>query len=48
MEFQPCGLEMEMERYVVDLDAVSALELAIVPDLGGGKPVATLRSWRLA
>jgi hypothetical protein len=46
--FSPAGSTTEIERYVIDLDAVSVLELAIVPDIGGGKAVATVGSWRLA
>ena len=45
--FSPAGSRMELEDYVVDLDAVGALELAIQPDLSRGDAVATLASWRL-
>ena len=46
--FSPTGSTTEIERYdVVDLDAVSVLELAIRPDLGRPDAVATLVSWRL-
>jgi hypothetical protein len=43
--FSPHGSEMELEVYRVDLNAVSILELAIDPDLGAGKAVATLADW---
>jgi hypothetical protein len=45
--FSPAGATTEIEDYMVDLDAVSVLELAIQPDLGGREAVATLASWRL-
>jgi hypothetical protein len=45
--FSPAGSTTEIEHYVVDLDAVSVLELAIVPDVGGRSVVASLASWRL-
>jgi len=45
--FSPAGSTTEIEHYVVDLAAVSVLELAIVPDLRGPGAVATLASWRL-
>ena len=45
--FSPAGSTTEIEHYVVDLDAVSVLELAIDPDLRGLGAVATLASWRL-
>jgi hypothetical protein len=37
-----------MEHYVVDLDAVSVLELAIRPDLRRPEAVASLASLRLS
>jgi hypothetical protein len=46
--FSPAGSTMEIERYVVDLDALSVLELKILPDLHRQDAVATLASWRLA
>ena len=45
--FSPGGSTTEIEEYVVDLDAVSVLELAIRPDLGRGEAAATLASWRM-
>ena len=38
---------MEIEDYVVELEAVSVLELTIQPDLGRQEAVATLVSWRV-
>lgn len=45
--FSPAGSTTEIEHYVVDLDAVSVLELAIRPDLNRQEAVATLASWRV-
>ena len=45
--FSPTGSTTEIEHYVVDLDAVSVLELAIRPDLRRPEAVASLASWRL-
>ena len=45
--FSPAGSTTEIEQYWVDLDAVSVLELVIVPDLQRREAVATLSSWRL-
>ena len=45
--FSPTGSTIEIEHYVVDLDAVSVLELAIQPDVSRQEAVATLSSWRL-
>src|SRR4030095_14349818 len=45
--FSPTGSTTEIEHYLVDLDAVSALELAIRPDLHRPEAVATLASWRV-
>ena len=45
--FSPTGSPTEIEHYVVDLDAVSVLELAIRPDLHRPEAVATLASWRV-
>jgi uncharacterized protein (DUF736 family) len=45
--FSPTGSTTEIEDYVVDLNAVSLLELAIRPDLSRRDAVATLSSWRL-
>ena len=45
--FNPTSSTMEIEHYVVDLDAVSILELAIRPDFQGPEAIATLASWRM-
>ena len=45
--FSPDGSTTETEDYVVDLQAVSILELTIDPDRGAGEAVATLADWRL-
>ncbi len=45
--FSPTGSTTEIEHYVVDLHAVSVLELAIRPDLRRPEAVASLASWRL-
>jgi hypothetical protein len=45
--FSPTGSTTEVEDFVIDLDAVSVLELAIQPDLGRREAVATLAAWRL-
>jgi hypothetical protein len=45
--FSPTGSTPEIEHYVVDLDAVSVLELAIRPDLRRPEAVASLASLRL-
>jgi hypothetical protein len=45
--FSPTGSMTEMEHYVVNLDSVSVLELAIRPDLRRPEAVASLASWRL-
>jgi hypothetical protein len=37
-----------LEDYVVDLKAVSILELTIDPDRGAGEALAKLTAWRLA
>ena len=45
--FSPAGSTTEIEDYVVELEAVSVLELTIQPDLGRQEAVATLVSWRM-
>src|SRR5262252_3237261 len=45
--FSPTGSTTEIEHYVVDLDTVSVLELAIRPDLRRPEAVASLASLRL-
>jgi hypothetical protein len=46
--FSPAGSTREVEDHEVDLVGVSALELAIKPDLTRGEAPATLASWRVA
>jgi hypothetical protein len=45
--FSPDGSTIESEDYVVDLKAVSILELIIDPDRGAGEALAKLADWRL-
>ena len=45
--FSPPGTTVEREEYATDLDAVSRLELVIIPAIDGGNAVATLREWRI-
>lgn len=46
--FSPPETTREVEDYTVELDGVSALELRIVPELGGGESRASLAEWRVA
>jgi hypothetical protein len=46
--FSPPSITSEVEDYVVDLDAVAALELVINPDISGGLACASLAQLRLA
>ncbi len=46
--FSPPGTTREVEDYTVNLDGVAAIELSIVPDIGGGKARASLASLQLA
>ena len=46
--FSPPGTTAEVEDYRVDLDAVTALELRIVPDIGGGEAVASVERMQVA
>jgi hypothetical protein len=46
--FNPRDATCETEDHHVDLPAVTALELRIVPDIGGGDAVASLERLRLA
>jgi hypothetical protein len=46
--FSPPETAREIEEYDVDLDAVTALELRIVPDISGGSALASLAQLRLA
>ena len=45
--FSPPGTTQEVEDYAVDLDAVTALELHIIPDISGGAVPASLAGWYL-
>ena len=45
--FSPAGSTTEVEDYTTDLKAVSVLELAIQPDIGGREAVASLAACRL-
>ena len=46
--FSPPDSVREVEDYAVELSAVTALELIIVPDKSGGAARASLASFRLA
>jgi len=46
--FSPPETTREIEDYEVDLEEVKALELRIVPDVGGGEARAKLEALRLA
>jgi len=46
--FSPPATSQEIEDYEVDLPEAKALELRMVPDLGGGDACAQLGQWRLA
>jgi hypothetical protein len=46
--FSPMGSTHEVEDYHVALEEVSALELAVTPDVSRGKAVAGLAMWRVA
>jgi len=46
--FSPPGMTRELEDYTVDLVGVSALELSIVPDIGGGDARASVAQLRIA
>lgn len=46
--FSPAGATREAEDYEVALDGVTALELVITPDVGGGPARASLEWLRLA
>jgi hypothetical protein len=45
--FSPNGSTNELEDYVVELEAVSILELTIDPDRGVGEALAKMDDWRL-
>lgn len=40
--FSPPGTTVEVEDYRAELDSVTALELRLVPDIGGGEAVASV------
>jgi hypothetical protein len=46
--FAPPGTTVEHEEYATNLDAVSRLELLIIPAIDRSPVVATLREWRIA
>ena len=46
--FSPPGVTREFEDYTVDLAGVTALELIIVPDIGGGDARASVAQLRIA
>ena len=46
--FSPPGVTREFEDYTVDLAGVTALELRIVPDIGGGDARASVAQLRIA
>jgi len=46
--FNPQDTTSETEEYQVNLQGVTVLELAIIPDIGGGEARATLARLRLA
>ncbi len=46
--FSPPGAAREAEDHEIDLDAVTALELKIVPDISGGSARASLARLRVA
>ena len=46
--FSPPGTTIEREEYETNLNAVSRLELVIIPAIDGGNAVATLKEWRIA
>jgi hypothetical protein len=46
--FNPAGSTTEREDYEVNLEGVSALELAIKPDVSRNEAFASLAAWRVA
>jgi hypothetical protein len=46
--FSPPSTYMQSEDYKVQLQAVTTLELSIIPDISGGNALASLASLRLA
>lgn len=45
--FNPHGSTSEVEDYLVELDSVSVLELALNPDISRDNTIATLARWRV-
>jgi hypothetical protein len=45
--FSPFGATREVEDYAVELRAVEALEIRLVPDISGGPVVASMKDCRL-
>jgi hypothetical protein len=46
--FSPPGTTCQAERYAVDIDGATVLELRVIPDIAGGPAVASLSQLRLA
>ena len=46
--FSPPTTVIEREEYAAALEDVTRLELTIVPAIGGGEAIATLKEWRVA
>jgi hypothetical protein len=46
--FSPPGATVELEDYRVNLDGVAAMELVIIPEIGGGDARVSLTQLRLA
>jgi len=46
--FSPYGAISEAEDHLVDLPAVTALELSIIPDISGGNALASMARLRIA
>ena len=46
--FSPLGATTEVEDHQVDLQAVTVLELIILPDIGGRPAMASLQAMRVA
>jgi len=46
--FSPPGTTEEIEDYRVNLDGVTALELRVVPDIGGGGAIASVTRMQVA
>jgi len=46
--FSPSGSTIQIEEYQVELQAITVLELIIIPDINGGDAIATLSQIQLA